>query len=200
MNFHAICCDNFVSRHSLDIDSLMPVATLVGVSTQGPWLVGGSVRRLVTKMPQDSDFDVGLASKNQFDEVSERLMAAGFSAFSETRFHRELRGKLAERDIRIQLLKLKFAGSPQLLLEDFDFTICMCAFDGTQLHFGEFTLWDLGRKRLAINKVTYAASTIRRLLKYGRQGFSVCDGCIQTILTAVAQDPSLIHSDIEYID
>ena len=71
---------------------------------------------------------------------------------------------------------------------------------GENLLLGEFTLWDLGRKRLVIHKVTYATATVRRLVKYTKQGFTSCAGVAQEILKAVAADPSLIHSEVEYVD
>lgn len=64
-------------------------------------------------------------------------------------------------------------------------------------------LWkgdDLGRKRLVVHKVTYATATVRRLVKYTKQGFSSCVVVAQAILQAVAQDPAIIHPEAEYVD
>jgi hypothetical protein len=198
--FHSIDCTEFVARQGLDIDALSPVAETLGVSPSGPWLVGGSVRRLVTKKPQDSDFDVGLVDMAQLENVTERLTLMSFSQVADTNFHRELRGQVNGKDVRIQLLKITFADNPCAILDEFDFTICQCAYDGSRLFFGEYTLWDLGRRRLAIHRVTFASSTVRRMLKYGAQGFTACSGCIGAVLKAVVADPALIREDVQYVD
>jgi len=190
----------FVERYALDIGSLQPVADLLHVDINGPWLVGGSVRRLITSAPQVSDFDVAFSSPSQLDATSNKLLELGFKQSRETDFHRELKGIVEETERTIQLLKLSFSDTPTGIISEFDFSICMCAFDGTAIHLGDFTLFDLGRKRLAINKVTFASSTVRRLIKYTKQGYYACSGCIEEILKAVASDPSLIHSEVQYVD
>jgi len=69
------------------------------------------------------------------------------------------------------------------------------------LTLGEFTLWDLGRKRLAINRITYPVSTMRRMLKYSKQGFFACGGCMATILQETILSPELhTQLDITYLD
>jgi hypothetical protein len=62
-------------------------------------------------------------------------------------------------------------------------------------------LWDLGRKRLAIHKVTYPVATMRRMIKYTRQGFNACAGCMATLLRETATSPEAMASlDIAYVD
>ena len=40
----------------------------------------------------------------------------------------------------------------------------------------------------------------RRLLKYTRQGYTACDGCIAKLLESIADDPALIRADTKYLD
>lgn len=190
----------FIARYGLDRESLEPIANLLRVATNGPWLVGGSIRRLITHAPQDSDFDVGFSSPAQLDATGNTLLSLGFKQSNDTLFHREFKGDLLGKPITIQLLRLTFADTPSAIISEFDYTICMCAYDGSALHLGDYTLFDLGRKRLVINKVTFASSTVRRLIKYTKQGYYACRGCIDSILNAVANDPSLIHSEVLYVD
>ena len=51
-----------------------------------------------------------------------------------------------------------------------------------------------------VDRLTFGASTIRRMLKYGKQGFTFCQGTIVSVLEEVGKDPTLIHGDMAYVD
>ncbi|MFP3367631.1 hypothetical protein R0J93_28775, partial [Pseudoalteromonas sp. SIMBA_148] len=60
---------------------------------------------------------------------------------------------------------------------------------------------DLGRRKLAIHKITYPVATMRRMLKYTTQGFTACAGCMQQIIKDTATSPEAMSQlDIEYVD
>ena len=60
----------------------------------------------------------------------------------------------------------------------FDYTICQFAVDTNgMLWCGDHSLWDLARKRLAVHRITFPVSSLRRLLKYTSKGFYACSGC-----------------------
>lgn len=90
--------------------------------------------------------------------------------------------------------------SPESVIDSFDFTITQCAYDGTDFYFGEYTLWDIPRKKLALHKLTYGVATMRRLIKYTDQGFTACAGVMRSILEAVVDNPGVIQSDVKYVD
>lgn len=46
----------------------------------------------------------------------------------------------------------------------------------------------------------YGASTVRRLLKYCKQGYTACQGTFVTLLKQIADDPSRIQGEVEYVD
>jgi len=195
----AINAVEFTDRYGLSLEELSSVATRIGVTPNGPFLVGGSVRRLIIGQPQDSDFDVGFASFSQLDESTATLLGKGAKQTADTDFYRGFTFEINGKARVIQFLKVAY-GSAADVIDSFDFTICQTAYDSERLIFGDFTLYDLGRKRLAIHKVTHAKSTVRRLLKYGKQGFTVCSGCIDSILKAVVANPSLADSEVQYVD
>lgn len=60
--------------------------------------------------------------------------------------------------------------------------------------------WDLGRKRLAAHKLSYATASMRRLIKYTRQGFTACAGCMADMLEQVVASPEIIRRETEYVD
>lgn len=74
----------------------------------------------------------------------------------------------------------------------FDYTICQFILTDEDIITTPEALWDLGRRRLAINEITYPTSTTRRLLKYTQQGYTACTGCLKTILMAPVANPRLL--------
>lgn len=51
-----------------------------------------------------------------------------------------------------------------------------------------------------IHKITYGVSTVRRLLKYSKQGYTVCSGALAAILNEVVTHPEVIHAETAYVD
>ncbi len=178
---------------------------LPDVSVSGPWLAGGSLRRLLSGTDIfESDFDFFFANEEQaakfeadLTKACPQLKRLGQSSGAVT-----YRGKVDgfKQELTVQLVKIAYFENITAALDAFDFTVCQFGWDGEELHCGEFALWDLGRKRLAVHKVTYAVATVRRLVKYTKQGFLACEGCITAILKAVAEKPEIIHSEVEYVD
>ena len=93
--------------------------------------------------------------------------------------------------IDVQCIRFAFYADADAVINSFDFTICQFAFDGATLTHGEYALWDLGRKRLAVHQITFPVSSMRRVLKYATQGFKACNGCLAALLRATADNPSL---------
>ena len=68
-----LIAERFVERYGLDFEALKPIVELLKPDTNGPWLVGGSIRRLITGAPQTSDFDVAFSSPSQLDATAESV-------------------------------------------------------------------------------------------------------------------------------
>lgn len=174
---------------------------LPAVSAAGPWIAGGSLRRTLLGQEPDSDFDFFFRDSGQLDAFRKELEARGFAMEKETEHHVEFLGLASGLKVRVQLIRFAFYADAAAVIESFDFTICQLAFDGKTLSCGDCTLWDLGRKRLAVNKISFPLSTMRRVLKYANQGFVACSGALTTVLTSVSDNPSLRETlSIEYVD
>ena len=106
---------------------------------------------------------------------------------------------VADKSRLIQLIKPRFA-TPEAAIGSFDFTLCQTAYDGIDLIVGEYTLWDLGRMRIVPARITFGVASIRRLIKYTRQGFKVCSGGIANILEQIVSDPSIVNAQTKYLD
>lgn len=169
----------------------------------GPWLAGGSLRRTLQGLEPESDFDFFFRNADQLASFVTALEKLGLEKIRETQHHVHYRGRLGDSGIvrDVQCIRFAFYESAQAVIDSFDYTICMLAFDGVGITMGDHTLWDLGRKRLAINKVTYPIATMRRMLKYTSQGFTACKGCLAAILKATVENPALQDQlSIEYVD
>ncbi|MFG1389057.1 hypothetical protein [Xanthobacter versatilis] len=195
---------DFLARstdQSFDDTTLAHVlAALPPLSATGPWLAGGSLRRSLLRQEPDSDFDLFFRDADQLEDFRNGVEAAGLVKVRETVHHVHYRGRVGgsiERDV--QLIRFAFYGNAAAVIDSFDFTICQIAYDGEKLFVGEHTLWDLARKRLAVNKITFPVSSTRRMLKYAAQGFTACNGCLSALLRSTIDNPEL-RMDIAYVD
>ena len=186
---------------------------LPDVSEKGPWLAGGAIRRTLMKTPLESDFDFFFASQEQFDAFGTSLKSKGAWLVSKNDHNAtyKLPSKAPEPkgeddftpyqpEIVIQAITTKWYADLSEVLDSFDFTICQFGYDGSHLVCGDYALWDLGRRRLVPHKITYGTASLRRLLKYTKQGFTICGGGLSDFLEKIAADPSVINRETLYLD
>lgn len=189
------------------------LSRLPAVSADGPWVAGGSVRRLVSNLPQDSDFDFFFRDEAQFTAFCEGMKGRGAKIQHENDFNitfilPKVKAKPigddefspAGPELKVQAIRIAFHDSLNAVLASFDFSLCQCGFDGTNLVFGQWSLFDIANKRLVPERIRYGTSTVRRIIKYTRQGFTICGGGIASILEQIVADPSIIQSGVEYVD
>jgi hypothetical protein len=199
--------DQFLAR-SADLppeqtDLRKALTKLPQISPEGPWIAGGAIRRTLIAEPLETDFDYFFKDEWQLEAFTAHVTAQGLVKLRETEHHIHYRGKIGneEKERDVQAIKIAFYENAAAVIDSFDFTICMFAFDGETLTSGEHALWDLGRKRLAVHKITYPTASVRRMLKYGKQGFTVCNGAIAELLRQTANSPeALARLNIFYVD
>lgn len=173
-------------------------------SNDGAWIGGGAIRRTLIGQALDSDFDFFFfRSKEHFDmwlETKPKTM----EVVRETQHHVQLEGTVGDSKLPIVVQGINFQYYPEgapTVAESFDYTITQFVLESKSLHTTDIALWDLGRRKLSINKVTYPVATMRRMLKYTKQGFTACAGCMQTLLVETARSPEALASmDVEYVD
>ena len=178
------------------------------ISEGGPWIAGGAVRNTIAGNPLDSDWDFFFANEQQAkdfeDELSGNLVkqtdkASTFMLPAKIPEGMEGEGVVLPQ-MDIQAIKFQFYPSADAVIESFDYTISQFSFDGTDIYVSPFALWDLARKRLVPTKITFAAASVRRMLKYAKQGYTLCPGAITDVLQQVVNDPRIIEADTQYID
>lgn len=166
----------------------------------GPWLAGGALRRTFIGQDLDSDFDFFFASEAQRDTFIAELIELGAKQVSKNEHQQTYIVDAAGAERKVQCVCIRYYAKPEDVIDSFDFTITQFAYDGTDVVCGKYSLWDLGQRRLVLHKLTFGVATMRRMIKYVKQGFTACAGCMQSILEAAAANPSVIQSDIQYID
>ncbi len=200
MNIQTYDLKSFLSRQMNEVKktNLMEFIKITpSLGTDGAWLAGGAVRRtLLGEREINSDYDIFFANEKQKKDYVDLLVRDG----GEIKHENEFNTLLMWRDCKIQAIHITYYDSPAAVLESFDYTICQFLTDGEKLFTGEYSLWDLARKRLAVHKVTYPVATLRRMIKYTNQGFYACAGCLQSLLTVVADNPDILESQVKYID
>lgn len=187
----------------LEIDSLEMfevLEELPSLSAEGPWLAGGAIRRTLIGMELESDFDFFFKTQEQLGKFRKEIESKGANKINDNEHAETYMKRIAGKDRLIQLVKMDYYETAEALLDSFDFSITQLAYDGTDLVFGKYTLWDLPRKKLTLHKLTYGVASMRRLIKYTQQGFTACAGTMRSILEAVVANPDVIQSDVKYVD
>jgi hypothetical protein len=178
----------------------------------GPWIAGGAVRRTLQDEKLDSDFDFFFRNESQYDYFKAELIAKGFSitASNDKNTSFKAPGYFDEPDgegkgiwvpeMRVQAINFRYYDTPEEIIDSFDFTLSQFVYDGMNVHMGEFSLWDVARKKLVPHKITYGVSSLRRILKYTRQGYTICAGGLGEVLEQVVANPEIIQKETLYID
>lgn len=196
---HTYSLQAVAERHDLTAHQLFEVIEHFGESDDY-WIAGGAVRAFLLNLPLSTDVDFFFKSKEAFESFVERHAPEKAKRVAETEHHVTFKATVGDNRYKIQAIRISYYPTVEDCLDSFDFTLCQLAAHKGQLYAGQFTLWDLGRKKLALHKLTYGAATVRRLLKYSSQGFTACQGAIVGILRAVGDNPDVINSDIQYVD
>lgn len=172
------------------------------VTATGPWVCGGSVRRIAIDAIQDSDYDFFFANADQLAAFTVAVEERGAVRKYENDFNItwKLPASEADPELKIQAIRVAYHPTIEAVLESFDFSLCQCGYDGESLYFGDFTLFDLANKRLVPGRISYGVSSLRRMLKYTRAGYTVCGGGLANMLEQVVANPSIIQSNVQYID
>lgn len=67
------------------------------------------------------------------------------------------------------------------LIDSFDFTVCQAQFVNGYLTFGQPFYQDILKTELVINKITFAAHTLKRAEKYKQKGYSLSNTDYETL-------------------
>lgn len=170
-------------RAELKVLCLGQFKSLLEIVAPG-WIAGGAVRDFFAQQPTDSDIDVFFSD------------AAGFTKATNALGSHEHATKLYENPAMIafrwhgktvQCIRQHFFASPVETIAAFDFTVCCCAVDLTEVYVHEHFFADLAGRRLAINALPFPLSTLERLQKYGKKGFVACRGTLLQLAKGIQE-------------
>lgn len=170
------------------------------------FLAGGAVRRVVSNNSSlDSDFDFFFVSeKAHADFVQSLKDIDNAKVVRETKnsstFKVCVNCARARIEAEVNTVPIRFFESVEKCIESFDFTACMFGYDGENVITTPQALWDLGRRRRRVNKITYPVASLRRLIKYTKQGFYACDGAIKELLMQSNTEEALRNFEVTYVD
>ena len=168
-----------------------------GNLTTGPWIAGGSIRKLYKGLDWTTgDIDVFFSSKNQYDEWSKIISNISrkddknepsfLNMFSYKRkcAHLEHSTKNASTwrlqipdvcSVNIQLIKSYFSADIIELWDTFDFTVCKFASDGNIIIASEDAIQDVENNKLRLSTDLKNRALPLRVIKYFAHGFNVDD-------------------------
>lgn len=199
------------------IDELMRIVESLPKCTGSCYYIaGGAIRRsIIGDDLQKGDIDLFFKSKAQYDEWLFRK--GNHIQIVKSLDHADnyiMTLPVDGKKYDIQVVKIAFYNNVEELLDSFDYTITQfaipvkdmvsttLAWSKLPVHAGVRSMWDLARKRLVINKITYPLASLRRLIKYTNQGYYACNGALQTYMEELRNipDADFKNRQITYID
>lgn len=181
MNIKTVSFNEFLKHHKCATPLEYILEILPKCNVNGPWVAGGSLLRTYTGMPLDSDIDLFFSSESMMQEyVNNIIQGSMFGKYTTkdyivTEWHQSLTVSYLNRDWKIQCVSFVYFKDIVELFSSFDFNICMWAYDGENVHTCETTVDAVNSKTIKINKINYPSVTLKRLVKYMRQGYNISD-------------------------
>lgn len=169
------------------------------------WLAGGMLRTMldtVSLSPQVTDVDLFFKDKGIKDLV--------FNFFDPRKGWEHvfecpegtlttLKNKIT--GWKVQLITIAYYPSAEALLESFDFTVTQFATDGESFWMGESSYDDVIDKRLRWNVITYPSSSLHRMTKYVKKGFTMReDDYNEFVETLWSHNPNVVDTKLVYVD
>lgn len=144
------------------------------------WVAGGILRDFFSNIPLTTDIDVFFPNESEFNKIENYFKSKN----CELVYNNENTVRYKYKNRYFDLVK-KYFPTPKETINQFDFTVSMFAVDYENVYYGETSFMDLAKKQIIINKITYPESTLFRLLKYYKKGFSICKNDLKTLVDAI---------------
>lgn len=145
------------------------------------FIAGGALRSSLLN-ERYSDIDIFSTENKHLDEFLATLLDWDLV------YDAEKLKTLKKGNDKIQLIYREYE-SIESCLNSFDFTICQFAMNNEGLYCNPESLIHLFRKKLVVHKINpeWAYDTLRRMQKYIKAGFTICDGGLVDIVNAIRE-------------
>lgn len=191
----AVFKDNIPENNILptwgDMESVL--CLIPSMTSRGPWLVGGTVRRVMMNQIPTTDFDIMFKNEGQFDDFCGAMRERGATTKHESpqQITFDLHGG------EIQAIRAAFYPTLIQTLNSFDFTLCQFGYDGTDFVWGDTAAEDVRANKLVFTHTTDPVATMRRMFKYAAQGFYMDSSEIGRFLKAMTKQEADIDKSKE---
>lgn len=175
-------CVNYF--HNLIIDELQSIKI-------NCWVGGGSVKSYLASEPI-YDIDVFFATKDDYNKVYSYLIndKQYFVIFESDNATKIQFGRK-----KVDLICQSFYPSATDCIQQYDFTIVMAAIDSGGLVYHKDFFIDLAKKSLVINTISNPLSTLKRLQKYIKRGYTASNQTLADIFTMIENGNGVVSSD-----
>ena len=155
------------------------------------FVAGGCFKDLFSDKPP-KDIDIFFENANDF-EIAKKLFLKKHKQKSAndtcaTFFDSKL-------GVSLQLISKVF-GSPEKIIDNFDFSVCKFAYRKTNIVFYDRFFEDINKKIISIGKMQYPISTLKRAFRYvGAYGYHLSNEQLFIILDAINDDVDSIYEE-----
>lgn len=132
------------------------------------WIAGGVLRDYFSEKPLKSDCDIFFPNLSEYTKAKNYFISNGGKIIWES----ENGMKVTHKGNTFDLVKI-FASNPIATINRFDFTISMFATDGSDVYYSNNSIKDLQDRKLVINAIVNPLSTLKRVLKHYKKGFTM---------------------------
>ena len=181
-----VCYDDLESSHKL----IKILGKLPPLGRNGPWLVGGTVRRIIAAQTPTTDLDIMFKNEKQWEDYCGQMRERG----AETLEENDRQTTFKYKGWEVQPIRAVFSNTLIQTLNKFDFTICQFGFDGTNLVWGDHSVEHMNEGKLVFTQTTDYVSSLRRAFKYAKQGFFMDQKDIAKFLKGAAGKKEMIEA------
>jgi len=135
------------------------------------WIAGGSLRDYFSLGHCMTDVDVFFPNEEELKKVEQFFKDKKIVCT----FENDRVANYVYKKHLVQLIKAYYFEGPREAIGQFDFTVACCAVDKKEVYYHESFFIDLARKRIVINALPFPLSTLQRLQKYIKKGYTICN-------------------------
>ena len=170
------------------------------LSENGPWLAGGTLRRLLAGETFDTnDFDIFFRDVDQRNAYEKQLAEAGYQEVYRCP-QNLLTTYYDKHDNKVQSIGVNFYSDAELVIDSFDFTVSQVVTDGLVVWIGEHTLHDTANRYINLHTLTHPNATMRRVEKYVQHGYHMTPAFIDDFTSMISLSAPANFNWEHYVD
>lgn len=163
----------------------------------GPWLAGGTLRRLYEGQPfTGADFDFFFHDEESREDFNSRLVI-DLNGSQQFETHNSTTFKVAfyDWDITVQTVKQFYYSNPEQVISSFDFSCVQFATNGSEVVYDIHAIQDIKSKilRPCVHGLKSGSATLRRIAKFAAEGYELSYSDSTDIIDWYKQNPKMFE-------